>query len=119
MADDILGLLQQFEPTAADKKQALYNSLLAAGLGMMGARRGDEMAAVGRGGLLGMANYQNILNTKEKAAIDRMQAATMAMNIREKQRQFADADQERTILKNARPAAMVGDQSAMPQQPTG
>ncbi len=64
------GLLAQFAPTEDEKKKSRMEGILAAGLSLLGAQKGQELPALGRAGLLGMAtmNERQKELTKERGA---------------------------------------------------
>lgn len=61
-SDEFKRVLASIANNPEDQRQARSLGLLAAGLGMMGAPRGQEWQAIGRGGLLGVQAYRNELS---------------------------------------------------------
>jgi len=59
--DNIGGLLSSLNPNADDQAQAKKMGLLALGLSLLGARKGQEWDAAGRAGMNGIGAYQGTL----------------------------------------------------------
>ncbi len=97
-----------------DKRAALTQGLLAAGLAALGARKGSEYNALGQAGLLGITGYNTSLrdatNAREAQALQRMREQQWQQQQAEYQRQ----QQERAGMQRAAAGAFVGGQPAIP-----
>ena len=107
---DYQSLLAQFQPTQEDRDNARRAALRAAAFGLLGARKGQELDRIGQAGLLGMNVYGGELAGAQRAAMERMQAAQMAMQLREQQQKFQDQDQVREAMGQV---GQMGQQSPM------
>ncbi len=97
-----------------DRRSALTQGLLAAGLAALGARKGSEYNALGQAGLLGLTGYNAALRTatdaRESQALRKMREQQYAQQQAEWQRQ----QQERAAMQRAAGGAFVGGQPAIP-----
>jgi hypothetical protein len=92
MGGQIRGLLDQFQPTQADRDAARKAQLQTFFLSLLGTQRGNEFGALGRGGLLANAAYNQTLDNSQKAAMERMQAAHTAMALQTQMREMQSSD---------------------------
>jgi hypothetical protein len=80
---ELQGLLQQLAVTDAQKKSAKMNALSQAGFAMMGTRKGNEGAGLGRAGLIGTQSYQNQLADARGQNVQQFQLAQLLAKQRE------------------------------------
>jgi hypothetical protein len=108
---DFMSLLQ---PSEDDRKRALTQGLLSAGLGILANNRGRNAGpAIGAGGLLGMQGYQQSLGQSRQDAMQRMQFGMMAQKMQEEQKR------KQGIEAMLNPQAITPEQAgSMPGGPT-
>lgn len=113
--------VNQYAPTDEDKKRALSQALMAGGFGLMGARKGSEWAAAGQAGQNALGTYNSELTRVNQQKLGSVAAASQAMNLQDKLRQFQSADQARRIATQyAVDNGAPGQAQAAPlQQPAG
>lgn len=97
VAAQLQKLMGQFQPTEADRKAARQQALMAAGLGMLGTRRGQELNAISQAGLLGLGNYYKQLEEAPKLRMQQMQAAGGALTLQDMLQKLADQQRARQI----------------------
>lgn len=91
---DFLTILQQIGGLSEDQRKAANRERwLATGLGLLGTRKGNEAAAMGRAGLLGMGAHQRSLEGSRNENMDRMRMQEYASQVMARQAK-AKADQE-------------------------
>ena len=81
-------LMQQFGATEAEKKDANKQALFALGFGLLGGRRGQELATIGHAGMGAMQYRQHVLDDAQQNKMRGM-AGGVAMT------QFVQAQQDR------------------------
>jgi hypothetical protein len=90
-----------------DRRRALTQGLLGAGLAMLGARKGSEFNAFGQAGLLGLGGYNTALrdatNAREEQAMRKMREQQFAMQ----RAQWEQAQAEREGMRQAHQAAII------------
>jgi hypothetical protein len=87
--DDLVAGLQL---TQADKKDARTMGLLAAGLGMLGARGVNPLQAFRQGGAQGLLGYQGALDDARKQKTQGLLARGSAFDLLNKENAYQDAD---------------------------
>lgn len=103
-----------------DKKSALIQGLLGAGLAALGARKGSEYNAFAQAGLLGLGGYNTSLrdatNAREAQALRKMREEQYAMQ----KAQWEQAQAEKLKMQQAAAGAFVGGSPEMgPPTPQG
>lgn len=103
-----------------DRRAALTQGLLAAGLAALGARKGSEYNAFAQAGLLGLGGYQNSLrdvtDAREAQALRKMREEQYAMQ----KAQWEQAQAEKLKMQQAAAGSFVGGSPEMgPPTPQG
>src|SRR5512135_287950 len=100
----IQGLLAAFAP---DKKLALNQALFAAGMGLLGMRKGAEGQDAGRAGLLGLGTYNQSLQQQLAQRAAEMQGAAQGIGTLNAAQQFEDMQRWRQVLQGQQGAPMA------------
>ena len=77
-------LMQQFGATEAEKKDANKQALFALGFGLLGGRRGQEMATIGHAGMGAMQYRQQVLDDMQKQKFASIHNAAGAIGLQDK-----------------------------------
>lgn len=116
MDPDLLKQLQAIiaasGPSDEDKSAAKWQGLLAAGLGLMGARKGQEFQQIGNAGLLGLQARDQALRQSVLERGAGMNQALNAQQLMEHQRALADEQTYRKAMNDR--AAMIAAQQQSP-----
>lgn len=108
-------------PTADDQHQARQQMFLAMGAGLLGARKGQEGAAIGRAMAAGGAARNQALQDAQGRQLNSLKTASwMQQNDRQdqqwqqQQRQWQAEEERRQAMERARQAGMTPGQPGMP-----
>lgn len=113
---DINSLLAQFQPSQADKDQALKMAKLQFFLGMMGARQGSVFQDVANSGINASNNYQKTIQLEQAQRNQNIQAVTPLIQLAQRQqlgKQISD------IMNGAQQPVTSLTGPAQPFQQTG
>jgi hypothetical protein len=97
-----------------DRRAALTQGLLAAGLAALGARKGSEYNALGQAGLLGLGGYNAALRTATDARDSRAEREMKAAEWAQKQQQWAEQQRQQKAMQLAATGAFTGGTPAIP-----
>jgi hypothetical protein len=97
-----------------DRRAALTQGLLAAGLAALGAKRGSEYNALGQAGLLGLGGYNAALRTATDARDSRAEREMKAAEWAQKQQQWAEQQRQQKAMQLAATGAFTGGTPAIP-----
>jgi hypothetical protein len=97
-----------------DRRAALTQGLLAAGLAALGARKGSEYNALGQAGLLGIGGYQNALKNSTDAREAQAMLQMRKQQFDQQQAMWAEQQRQQQARQAAAGAAFVGGRPAMP-----
>ena len=97
-----------------DRRAALTQGLLAAGLAALGARKGSEYNALGQAGLLGLTGYNASLRTANEARDSRAEREMKAAEWAQKQQQWAEQQRQQKAMQLAATGAFTGGTPAIP-----
>jgi hypothetical protein len=90
-----------------DRRQALTQGLLAAGLAALGARKGQEFNALGQAGLLGLGGYNAALRTTAEARDEKARREMQQAQFAQQQQAWQQAQQQRAQMEQAQRAATM------------
>jgi hypothetical protein len=114
--DDVLGLLG---PSPQDQDAARRQGILFASLGLLGAPKGGEWAAIGKAGQQGLLARQQFLDNAQAQKLHAMQLRETALDYLNKQFQYNDAELLRQQqMEAARRFAPGGLQPTLGTMPT-
>jgi hypothetical protein len=99
-----------------DKRSALTQGLLAAGLAALGARKGSEYNAFAQAGLLGLGGYGRSLENATEARDRKAQREMQAQQYAQQQAEWQRAQQQRAQMEGAQRAATLPGAPGMPAQ---
>jgi hypothetical protein len=99
-----------------DKRSALTQGLLAAGLAALGARKGSEYNAFAQAGLLGLGGYGRSLENATEARDRKAQREMQAQQYAQQQAEWQRAQQQRAQMEGAQRAATLPGTPGMPAQ---
>jgi hypothetical protein len=99
-----------------DKRSALTQGLLAAGLAALGARKGSEYNAFAQAGLLGLGGYGRSLENATEARDRKAQREMQAQQFAQQQAEWQRAQQQRAQMEGAQRAATLPGTPGMPAQ---
>jgi hypothetical protein len=99
-----------------DRRSALTQGLLAAGLAALGARKGSEYNALGQAGLLGITGFNASLRTANEARNDRAEREMKAQQWAQQQAQWQRQQQQQAQMEQAQRAATLPGMPGMPGQ---
>jgi hypothetical protein len=96
-----------------DRRQAMTQGLLAAGLAALGARRGQEGTAFAQAGLLGLGGYNRSLESSTEARDRTAMREQQQLVFEQQQEELMRKRQEQAALEQARLGAFTGGMPAM------
>jgi hypothetical protein len=99
-----------------DKRSALTQGLLAAGLAALGARKGSEYNAFAQAGLLGLGGYNRSLENATEARDRKAQREMQAQQYAQQQAEWQRMQQQRAQMEGAQRAATLPGTPGMPAQ---
>lgn len=99
-----------------DRRSALTQGLLGAGLAMLGARKGQEFNAMAQAGLLGIGGYQRALEGSSEARDRKAQREMQAQIFAQQQAEWQRMQQQRAQMEGAQRAATLPGTAGMPGQ---
>jgi hypothetical protein len=99
-----------------DKRSALTQGLLAAGLAALGARKGSEYNAFAQAGLLGLGGYGRSLENATEARDRKAQREMQAQQYAQQQAEWQRMQQQRAQMEGAQRAATLPGTPGMPAQ---
>lgn len=110
--EEIRRMLAQFGASPEDKSAANSERWITAGLSMLAnPHRGQELQAIGQGGLAGQAAYRDTLNQRVK---DRGAAITQGVGIQKMMKDSALTDYQLQLLNEGRAPGAGGPSAAAP-----
>lgn len=99
---ELQALLAQFQPSEDDARRAQMQGLAAAGFGLMGARKGQELQALGNAGLLGLQARDQAMAGFGDSRMKAMQQAQAGLGLQEHLQKYNDAKLDTQFLQGYR-----------------
>ena len=109
--------LAQFNPTETpeQKRARVSGALMAAGFGLLGTRKGQELPSIGRAGLLGMTSYNQSGRDQVTEAIRKATARNQAIQSFMQEQALREQQQAKDVLRNFQmPSAQSTAMAGMP-----
>jgi hypothetical protein len=97
---NIQGLLGQFAPSEQERQAAKMQALVQFGLGLMGARRGQEFSQLGQSGLNAIGGYNQALSDIPRQKMASMAAAGQAVSLQDMLRKAQEDAQARQVTQD-------------------
>lgn len=110
-------LMEQFQPSEADRRAANTQALITGGLSLLGTRKGQEWDRLGYAGMNALDAQSSALQNAYKQRQEGMQSAGSAIDLMTKVQGMSDAAKERKLLQQMYSQGGMPGVGAQPSSP--